>query len=88
MTGVTTRPRVKTAQIIVRLSPAEKAELFARAAAARLTVSDYCRDRLLRPEGDVVAELGRARARADAAAQRAAAADRRALQALALGRDD
>lgn len=71
--------------MIVRLSVAEKAALRGAAQGAHLTISDYCRERLLRPGADQTAELGRLRAQLDAAVRRAEAADRRALQAIALG---
>ncbi len=77
--------RGRTQTLIVRLTPAEKVALATAARAAHLTVSDYCRERLLRPGRDVVAECGRWRAIAEEASRAAAEADRRALAAAALG---
>jgi hypothetical protein len=79
----------RTDQVIVRLAPSEKAQLRALAQAAHLTISDYCRDRLLRTDADLVAEVGKLRAIANRAAIQAQAADRRAMQAIAIaGRGD
>ncbi len=75
----------RTSQVIVRLSPAEKATLQGKARAASMTVSDYCRTALLCDEAGLVDELGRVRALADSALERAKEADRRTLRALTIG---
>lgn len=75
----------RTAQVIVRLSLAEKTTLQGKARAAGMTVSDYARTALLCDEAGLVDELGRVRALADSALERAKEADRRALRALTMG---
>ena len=74
----------RSSQIIVRLTPTEKAELKQAARDARMTVSDYCRCCMFFKQDDTVGELGRLRAIADKAISQAQAADRRAMQALAM----
>lgn len=74
----------RSSQVIVRLTPTEKAELKQAARDARMSVSDYCRCCMFSKRDDIVGELGRLRAIADRAVDQAQAADRRAMRALTI----
>jgi len=73
----------RTQRIVLRVTPAEKAEVVAAAAAVGLTVSDHVRARVMAEAaaGDEVASL---RAALDAEQARRSAAERRAQRVLSV----
>lgn len=77
----------RSQQIIVRLTPTEKAALKQSAREADMSISDYCRFHLFISRDELGDQVLKLRALADRAIAQAQAADRRVMLALAKSKD-